>query len=169
MNKGGGALHRIAPRHGVVAGALLGVALALAAGALWVVIALLTDSRHPYLMVLVGIAAAYGVYLGTHRPGWKAAVLSVVITFVVLVIATYWVERMLILRWFGDFGDHISIPVVPYFDWIVEVLRSALQRTLTPVLFGVVGLGAAGALGLMGFEQDPAPPAARAASPSRRP
>lgn len=133
-------------------GVLLGVAAGIAVGALWFVIVLGTTSAQSYVIPAFGIGVAYAVFAGMHRPGATAAAVSVVITATSLMLATYYVERHLVITFFKDNGDSKKIPLIPYLDWLGEVLGHALTKSPGPPIYSALALVAAGWFGYRGFE-----------------
>ena len=142
-----------ADRRGVVAGLASGVV----AGVVWYLIVLGTTSMQTYLIPAIGVGVSFGVYRATHRPGRRAAVISVVVTALTVVVSLYYVERHLVVQWFSDNHDSISIPLVPYLNWFVEVLRHAYSKGPGQLLYSLIALVAAWWFGMHGFEhQHPA-------------
>ena len=135
-----------------------GVGLALLFGGLtavgWYLIVWISATRHPYFMTAVGVTTAYGFWLGSRVTGWRAAITSMVVAALILLFACYWVERFLVLRWFDINGDTTSIPIVPYFDWLVELFQHTFSSSVLPVILALVGLACAGFFAYHGFERD---------------
>jgi hypothetical protein len=138
--------------RGILAGGAFGV---VAAGA-WFAVAAGTTQKQAYLIPVVGAAIAYGVHKGMSGHGRAHAVVSVAMTAVVVVITMYYVERLLVVRWFADSGDNAAIPLVPYLDWFWSVLRRAFTTSPSPAIYAAFALLAAGWLGHQGFEAPPA-------------
>lgn len=118
----------------------------------WYLIVLGTTSMQTYLIPAIGIAVSFGVYRATHRPGPRAAVVSVAITAITLVLSLYYVERHLVLDWFAANDDHIAIPLVPYLDWVAEVLGHTLSKGPGQPVYSLLALVAAGWFGMRGFD-----------------
>jgi hypothetical protein len=148
----GGAEHQrgLASWRGIVLGVVFGMLTAAA----WYGIVWASGTRHPYFMSAVGITSAYGVYAGSRTEGKRGAWTSVIITVCVLVFAVYWVERHLVERWFADNGDSISIPIIPYFDWLEELLWHAFSTSFLPALFAALAIASAAFFGYVGFAAD---------------
>ena len=137
-------------------GMLAGGAVGIVAACAWFAVVAGTTQRQAYLIPVVGAAVAYGVHKGMHGFGRAQAVISVGITVIVVVITMYYVERLLVVRWFAEHGDRSPIPLVPYLDWFWSVLRRAFTTSLSPSAYFVGALLAAGWLGHQGFEAPPA-------------
>lgn len=150
MTKPGGARRPYALARGAALGALLAVLMAV----FWFFIVFVSDSRHPYLMGGVGIAAGVGVHRGSRVEGWRPALVAVAVTVVVLVIGGYWVERRLLEQWFDEAGDRIDIPIVPYLDWLAELVRHTYTTSFLPAVFALLGVAFAAFFGYVGFEYD---------------
>lgn len=147
-----------APARSLRRGVLFGVAAGVVAGVVWYLVVIGTTSTQTYLMPAFGVVVAYGVFVGMHRPGRSAAIVSVVITAVALLIAMYYVERHLLVKWFADNHDVADIPLVPYVDWLASVLRHALTKSPSVPIYSVLALVAAAWFGHQGFEsRDPHP------------
>ena len=144
-------MHKRSLARGVVFGMLAGVV----AGAVWYLVVLGTTSMQTYLIPAFGVTVAAGVSRGMRYPGRRAATVAVVVTFVALAVAMYYVERRLIGAWFADNGDNARIPLVPYLDWLVAVDRHALSKSVSPGMYSLVSLAAAGWFGYKGFETQP--------------
>lgn len=138
--------------RGLVAGGAAGIIAACA----WFAVVAGTTQRQAYLIPVVGAAVAYGVHKGMRGFGRAQAIISVGITVVLIVITMYYVERLLVVRWFTEYGDHSPIPLVPYLDWFWSVSRRAFTTSPSPVVYSVGALLAAGWLGHQGFEAPPA-------------
>lgn len=138
--------------RGVIAGGVTGIVAACG----WFAVVAGTTQRQAYLIPVVAAAIAYGVHKGMRGVGRAQAVVSVAITVVVVVITMYYVERLLVVRWFADSGDHSPIPLVPYLDWFWSVSRRAFTTSASPALYSVFALLVAGWLGHQGFEAPPA-------------
>lgn len=138
--------------RGIVAGSTTGIVAACA----WFAVVVGTTQRQAYLIPVVGAAVAYGVHKGMKGFGRAQAVTSVAITVVTVVITMYYVERLLVVRWFAESGDHSPIPLVPYLDWFWSVSRRAFTTSASPALYSLFGLLVAGWLGHQGFEAPPA-------------
>ena len=137
-------------------GVLFGVGAGVVAGVVWYLVVIGTASTQSYLMPAFGVAVAFGVFAGMHRPGRSAAIVSVAITAVALLVAMYYVERHLVVKWFTDNHAVIDIPLVPYLDWLAAVLRHALTKSPSAPVYSVLALVAAGWFGHQGFEsRDP--------------
>lgn len=141
--------------RGVAAGALAGLLSGSVAGAAWFLVVFVTGSRQAFLMAMVGVAVAYGVFVGMHRPGRAAAIISTVVTLVVLVFASYEVERHMMVKLFDDSGDTVDIPIVPYVDWMAEMAQAIWRDSIALVIFGIIALVVAAFLGFKGFEHEP--------------
>lgn len=137
-------------------GVLAGGAAGIAAGCAWFGLAAGTTQKQAYLIPVVGAAIAYGVHKGMGGFGRAHAIISVSLTAVIVVITMYYVERLLIVRWFTENGDSASIPLVPYLDWFWSVLRRAFTTSPSPAAYTAFALLAAGWLGHQGFESPPA-------------
>ncbi|MGB8857973.1 MAG: hypothetical protein WCC60_01890 [Ilumatobacteraceae bacterium] len=135
-------------RRGVLLGSLAG----LAAGLVWFLVVLGTSSLQAYLVPAFGVAVAYGVYIGMRSPGQAAALMSAVITLVSVAFAVFYVERHLVLDWFRQSHDSLRIPLFPYLDWVVAVLRHAVGKSPALVVYSLLALVAAGWFGNQGFE-----------------
>ena len=143
-------------RERLLRGLLAGVAAGILAAAGWFAVVAGTTQRQAYLIPVVGAAVAYGVHKGMRGFGRAQAIVSVAITVVVVVVTMYYVERLLVVRWFADNGDQAPIPLVPYVDWFWSVLRRAFTTSPSPAIYSVGGLLLAGWLGHQGFEASPA-------------
>lgn len=132
-------------------GVLSGVGAGVAGGGIWFLIVLGTTSMTTYIIPALGVGVAYGVHRGMRRPGRSAAVVSVIVTAVTVALSLYYVERHLVVNWFSQSGDSKSIPLVPYLDWMVEVLHHAFQKGPAPALYSVLALVAGGWFGFQGF------------------
>jgi len=143
-------------REQFVRGLLAGGGSGLVAACAWYAVVAGTTQVQAYLIPVVGAAVAYGVHKGMHGFGRAQSVVSVAITAVVVLITMYYVERLLVVRWFADSGDHLAIPLVPYVDWFWSVLRRAFTTTWSPAIYTAFALLAAGWLGHQGFEATPA-------------
>lgn len=143
--------------RGVAAGALAGLVTGSVAGAAWFLVVFVTGSRQAFLMAMVGVAVAYGVFVGMHRPGRTAAIISTIVTLVVLVFASYEVERHMMVKLFNDSGDTVDIPIVPYVDWMAEMAQAIWRDSIALVIFGVIALVVAAFLGFNGFEHEHEP------------
>lgn len=133
-------------------GVLFGAGAGLLAGLAWFLIVIGTHSTQAYLIPLFGVVVAYGVYAGMRRPGRQAAVIAIVTTAVSLIIAMFYVERHLLVKLFSESGDSLQIPLVPYLDWVVSVVRHSLGKSLSAPVYSVLALVAAGWFGYEGFE-----------------
>ncbi|MCE9622882.1 MAG: hypothetical protein K8R99_11105 [Actinomycetia bacterium] len=143
-------------RERLLRGALAGGAAGVLAACAWFAVVAGTTQRQAYLIPVVGAAVAYGVHKGMRGFGRAQAIVSVAITAVAVVITMYYVERLLVVRWFAESGDHAAIPLVPYLDWFWSVLRRAFTISPSPAVYTVGALLAAGWLGHQGFEAPPA-------------
>ena len=143
---------QLVPARSLRRGVLFGVAAGVVAGLVWYLVVIGTTSTQSYLMPAFGVVVAYGVFAGMHRPGRTAAIVSVAITAVALLVAMYYVERHLVVKWFTDNHDVVDIPLVPYVDWLVSVLRHALTKSPSAPIYSVLALVAAGWFGHQGFE-----------------
>ena len=139
--------------RGVVAGTAAGIVAAC--GWFFAVVAGTTQLQ-AYLIPVVAAAIAYGVHRGMKGVGRAQAVISMAITVVVVVITMYYIERLLVVRWFAASGDHSSIPLVPYLDWFWSVSRRAFTTSASPALYTVFALVMSGWLGYQGFDAPPA-------------
>jgi len=141
-----------APRPAsVLRGIAGGLAGGLVAGAVWFAVVIGTSSMTTYLIPVIGLAAAYGVYAGMHRPGGVAALLAVLCTLASGALSLYYIERYLVGRWFADAGDSAEIPLVPYLDWMGEVIGHAFAKGPGAPAYGVLALVAAAWFGRRGF------------------
>ena len=122
------------------------------AGLAWFLIVIGTHSTQAYLIPLLGVVVAYGVYAGMRRPGARAAAIAVAITALSLIIAMFYVERHLLVKLFSDNGDALDVPLAPYIDWVVAVVRHAMGKSLSVPIYSVLALVAAGWFGHQGFE-----------------
>lgn len=136
---------------GLLRGIAGGLAGGLLAGAVWFVVVIGTSSMTTYLIPVIGLAAAYGVYAGMHRPGHVAALIAVLCTLASGALALYYIERYLVGRWFADAGDSADIPLVPYLDWMGEVIGHAFAKGPGAPVYGGLALVAAAWFGLRGF------------------
>lgn len=133
-----------------------GVASGSAACVVLYFVVLGTTSMQSYLLPGFGVVVAFGVYHGMLRPGGRAAVVSLLITAVSLVLALYYVERHLLIGWFAASGDSLHIPLVPYLDWVAEVVGHALTASPSTPIYALLALVAAGWFGHQGFDsRDP--------------
>lgn len=133
-------------------GVLFGVGSGVLAGLAWFLIVIGTHSIQAYLIPLFGVVVAYGVYAGMRRPGRRAAAITIAITAVTLVLALFYVERHLLVKLFSDNDDALHIPLAPYLDWVVAVVRHAMSKSLAIVVYSLLALVAAGWFGHQGFE-----------------
>ena len=131
---------------------LSGTCAGLLAGVAWFLIVIGTHSTQAYLIPLFGVVVAYGVYAGMRRPGRRAAAIAVAITAISLVLALFYVERHLLVKLFSDNGDALNIPLAPYLDWVVAVVRHAMNKSLSIAVYSLLALVAAGWFGYKGFE-----------------
>ncbi len=131
---------------------LFGVCAGLLAGLAWFLIVIGTNSTQAYLIPLFGVVVAYGVYAGMRRPGRRAAALTVAITAATLIIAMFYVERHLLVKLFSDNDDALHIPLAPYLDWVVVVVRHAMSKSPSVPVYSLLALVAAGWFGHQGFE-----------------
>ena len=69
----------------------------------------------------------------------------------------YYVERHLVLQWYAENDDTISIPLVPFLDWVVEVVRHVLAKSVSPPVYSALALVAAGWFGHEGFDPQQPP------------
>jgi len=143
-------------RPQLLRGALGGATLGVVAAAAWFAVVAGTTQKQAYLIPVVGAATAYGVHKGMKGHGRAHAVLSVTMTAIFVLITMYYVERLLVVRWFAANGDRLAIPLIPYLDWFWSVLRRAFTGTVSSALYAVFGVLAAGWLGHQGFEAPPA-------------
>lgn len=134
---------------------LFGLLAGAVAGGVWYLVVLGTTSMQTYLLPAFGVAVAFGVSRGMHRPGRRAAVIAVALTAVALAFAMYYVERKLIIAYFAENHDAAHIPLVPYLDWLVEVDRHALTKSPSPPIYSLLALVAAGWFGYKGVEAPP--------------
>lgn len=142
-------------RSRLARGVVGGLAAGLVAATGWFGVAAGTTQVQAYLIPLVGAAVAYGVHKGMHGFGRAQAVIAIAVTLVVVLVAMYYVERLLIVRWFADNGDRRAIPLLPYLDWFWSVTRRAFTNSASPAIYTTLGLLAAGWLGHQGFEASP--------------
>lgn len=140
------------PARSLRRGVLFGVGAGLLAGLAWFLIVIGTHSTQAYLIPLFGVVVAYGVYAGMRRPGGRAAVIAIAITAVTLIIGMFYVERHLLVKLFSDNGDELHIPLAPYLDWVVAVVRHAMGKSVSVPVYSVLALVAAGWFGHQGFE-----------------
>ena len=143
-------------RDRLLRGVLVGGASGIVAACGWFAIVAGTTQRQAYLIPVVGAAVAYGVHKGMRGFGRAQSAIAVAITVIVVVITMYYVERLLVVRWFADSGDHSPIPLVPYLDWFWSVSRRAFTTSASPALYSLFALLVAGWLGHQGFEAPPA-------------
>lgn len=143
---------RSKPARSTRRGVLFGVGAGLLAGLVWNLIVVGTHSAQTYLIPLFGVVVAYGLYAGMRRPGRQAAAIAVAITAATLLLATFYVERHLLVKVFSDNGDAIDIPLVPYLDWVVAVLLHAMTKSPSAPIYSLLALVAAGWFGHQGFE-----------------
>ncbi|MBI4884400.1 MAG: hypothetical protein HY826_10145 [Actinobacteria bacterium] len=151
-NASGGRLWFGLTRRQLLRGALAGIAAGAVAAGAWFAIVAGTSQMQAYLIPVVGAAAAYGVHLGMRGSGRGHAILSIAITSLVVIVAMYYVERLLVVRWFAANGDDSPIPIVPYLDWLWSVLRRAFTTSPSPAVYSGFALLAAGWLGHQGFD-----------------
>jgi hypothetical protein len=142
-------------RPRLVRGLLVGGASGIVAACAWYAVVAGTTQKQSYLIPVVGAAVAYGVHKGMHGFGRAHAVISVAITVILVIITMYYVERLLVVRWFADSGDHASIPLVPYLDWWWSVLHRAFTTSPSPAIYTGLALILSGWLGHQGFEAPP--------------
>ncbi len=142
-------------RERLAKGFLAGGASGFVAACAWFAVVAGTTQRQAYLIPVVGAAVAYGVHKGMQGFGRAQAIVSVAITVVAVVITMYYVERLLVVRWFAASGDDAAIPLMPYLDWFWSVLRRAFTTSPSPAVYTVGALLAAGWLGHQGFEAPP--------------
>ena len=140
------------PARSLRRGVMFGVAAGFLAGVAWFLIVIGTHSTQAYLIPLFGVVIAYGVHAGMRRPGRPAAALAVAITAASLIPAMFYVERHLLVKLFSDNGDSLDIPLAPYLDWVVAVVRHAMSKSLSLPVYSVLALVAAGWFGHQGFE-----------------
>ena len=140
-------------------GVVFGLAAGVVGGIAWYLVVLGTTSMTTYLIPALGVGVAYGVHRGMHRAGRAAAVVSVLVTAITVVLSLYYVERHLVVTWFSDSGDSAHIPIVPYFDWVLEVLRHAYRKGPAPAIYSVLALVAGGWFGFQGFSHHEPRPA----------
>lgn len=140
------------PARSTRRGVLFGVGAGLLAGLAWCLIVIGTDSSQAYLIPLFGVVVAYGVYAGMRRPGRQAAAIAVTITAATLILAIFYVERHFLVSLFSDNGDSLNIPLVPYLDWVVAVVRHAMSKSPSAPIYSLLALVAAGWFGHQGFE-----------------
>lgn len=137
--------------HPLHRGVLYGVGAGVVAGLAWYLVVLGTTSMTTYLIPAIGVAVAYGVHRGMHKPGVGAAVASVAITAATVCLSLYYIERHLVINWFTDAGDSKHIPLVPYLDWMSSVLRHAFGKGPGPITYTVIALLVGGWFGFKGF------------------
>ena len=140
------------PARSLRRGVLSGVAAGLLAGVVWYLVVIGTTSMQTYLLPAFGVAVAFGVHRGMRRPGRAAALVSLAITLVSLLLAMYYVNRHLVVSWFKANGDVKHIPLVPYFDWMAEVVGHGLTQSPSAPIYAVLALVAAGWFGMQGFD-----------------
>ena len=140
------------PARSTRRGVLFATAAGLVAGLAWYLIVIGTHSLQAYLIPLFGVVVAYGLYAGMRRPGRHAAALAVAVTAVTLILATFYVERHLVVKLFSDNGDSIDIPAIPYLDWVVAVVGHAMTKSPSAPIYSLLALVAAGWFGHQGFE-----------------
>ncbi len=136
---------------------LFGVAAGVVAAVAWFLVVMGTDSMQAYLLVAIGLAVAGGVHLAARHPGRKAALITVSITAVTIILGLYYVERFLVMEMFSDYGVDRHIPLVPYLDWMQSVLRHAFTRSPASAIYSLLALVVAGWFGYHGFELREAP------------
>jgi len=142
------------PQHSLRRGILFGIGAGVVGGVVWYLVVLGTTSMTTYLIPALGVGVAFGVHHGMHRPGRTAAIVSVVVTAVTVALSLFYVERHLIVNWFSDNADSAAIPLVPYLDWMVEVLGHAFKKGPAPALYSVLALVAGGWFGRQGFHHN---------------
>lgn len=142
-------------RERLIRGLLFGGGFGVIAACAWFGVVAGTTQKQSYLIPVVGAAIAYGVHKGMTGFGRAHAIISVAITLVVVIITMYYVERLLIARWFADNGDRASIPLVPYLDWWWSVLDRAFTTSPSLAIYSAFALVVAGWLGHQGFEAPP--------------
>lgn len=135
-------------RRAALAGGIAGVLVC--AG--WYAVAAGTDTVQAYLIPACGVAVAFGVHRGMRAPGRDAALLSVGITVVLTLLTLYYVQRHVVLYDFAQHGQPFSIPLVPYLDWLVEVLRYAFANSTSVIGYALAAVVAAGWFGFHGFD-----------------
>lgn len=133
-------------------GVACGLAAGVVAGVVWYLIVLGTTSMQTYLIPAFGVVVAYGVYIGARRAGGASAAVSVGVTLVTMLLSMYYVERHLVIRLFAENGDALDIPLFPYFDWLLEVLHHAFTKSVSPPVYALLALVAAGWFGYQGFD-----------------
>lgn len=131
---------------------MFGAGAGLLAGLAWFLVVIGTHSTQAYLIPLFGVVVAYGVFAGMRSPGRRAAVIAVAITALVVVVAVFYVERHLLVKLFSDNGDSLDVPLVPYLDWVVAVVRHSVSRSPSVLVYSLLSLVAAGWFGHQGFE-----------------
>ena len=131
---------------------LFGSCAGVVAGVAWYLIVLGTTSMQTYLLPAFGVVVSYAVYAGMRRPGHAAALISLAITAVSIILSMYYVERHLVVQFFSTNNDSIHIPFVPYLDWLAEVLHHALTKSPSPIVYSLLALVAAGWFGHQGFD-----------------
>jgi len=140
------------PARSLRRGVLFGVIAGLFAGLAWFLIVIGTHSTQAYLIPLFGVVVAYGVHAGMRSPGRRAAAVAVAVTAASLLLAMFYVERHLLVKLFSDNDDALHIPLVPYLDWVVAVVRHAMSKSPSVPVYSLFALVAAGWFGHQGFE-----------------
>jgi hypothetical protein len=140
------------PARSLRRGVLFGMAAGALAGIVWFLVVIGTHSTQAYLIPLFGVVVAYGVFFGMRCPGTSAAISAVLITLAAMMFALFYVERHLLVKLFSDNGDELHIPLVPYLDWVVVVVRHALSKSPSVPFYALLGLVAAGWFGHQGFD-----------------
>jgi hypothetical protein len=135
-------------RWGVLSGGLAG----LVAGCVWYLVVIGTTSLQAYLVPLIGVCVAYGVFAGMREPGTPAAILAVALTLITLLFAMFYVERHLVVTYFHQNDDVRHIPLVPYLDWVASLVRHAYRKAPSLGFYSVLALVAAGWFGHQGFD-----------------
>jgi hypothetical protein len=143
-------------RQRLIRGTLFGFAFGIVAACGWFALVAGTTLKQSFLIPVVGAAIAYGVHRGMTGHGRAHAFVAVGITVIIVLITMYYVERLLVIRWFTDNGDDAAIPLVPYLDWFWSVLDRAFTTSRSPALYSAFALVVAGWLGHQGFEASPA-------------
>ncbi len=130
----------------------MGVGAGALAGVVWLLVVIGTESVQMYLVPLFGVVVAYGIYAGMRRPGTQAALIAIAITVVSLAMAMFYVQRHLLVKLFDESGDSLDIPLVPYLDWVVAVLRHAVSNSPSTFVYFLLAVVLAGWFGHQGFE-----------------
>jgi hypothetical protein len=116
---------------GAIAGGILGGVI----GALvWWGFTVVTHIAFGLVAVLIGIAVGKGVVmLSGGKRAVSLQVISVVIAIICFALASYWVNRSLVLQAWGEQGLEWTLPFIPNPTLLVEIVR--LDFGLWDVIF----------------------------------